>query len=100
MAHHLFGTVLTPHGIASNNRGENAGNVTTLQKVIKDDGLFTTVSAEAIRYAIREAFTEAGKTVNRRIASDGASGGTRSLRIGSRTWTTTCWASCCRTRRP
>ena len=72
MAHHLFGTVLTPHGIASNNRGENAGNVTTLQKVIKDDGLFTTVSAEAIRYAIREAFTEAGKTVNRRIASDGS----------------------------
>ena len=72
MAHHLFGTVLTPHGIASNNRGENAGNVTTLQKVIKDDGLFTTVSAEAIRYAIREAFTEAGKTVNRRIGSDGS----------------------------
>ena len=46
--------------------------MTTLQKVIKDDGLFTTVSAEAIRYAIREAFTEAGKTVNRRIGSDGS----------------------------
>ena len=72
MAHHLFGTVLTPHGIASNNRGESAGNVTTLQKVIKDDGLFTTVSAEAIRYAIREAFTEAGKNVNRRITSGGS----------------------------
>lgn len=72
MAHHLFGTILTPHGIASNNRGESAGNVTTLQKVIKDDGLFTTVSAEAIRYAIREAFTEAGKVVNRRIGSGGS----------------------------
>ncbi len=72
MAHHLFGTVLTPHGIASNNRGESAGNVTTLQKVIKDDGLFTTVSAEAIRYAIREAFTEADKVVNRRITADGS----------------------------
>lgn len=72
MAHHLFGTVLTPHGIASNNRGESAGNVTTLQKVIKDDGLFTTVSAEAIRYAIREAFTDAGKAINRRITSDGS----------------------------
>ncbi len=72
MAHHLFGTVLTPHGIASNNRGESAGNVTTLQKVIKDDGLFTTVSAEAIRYAIREAFTEGGKVVNRRITSGGS----------------------------
>ena len=72
MAHHLFGTVLTPHGIASNNRGESAGNVTTLQKVIKDDGLFTTVSAEAIRYAIREAFTDAGKVLNRRITSDGS----------------------------
>lgn len=71
MAHHLFGTVLTPHGIASNNRGESAGNVTTLQKVIKDDGLFTTVSAEAIRYAIREAFTDdPDKEINRRITSD------------------------------
>lgn len=72
MAHHLYGTVLTPQGIASNNRGESAGNVTTLQKIIKDDGLFTTVSAEAIRYAIREAFTEAGKVVNRQVASDGS----------------------------
>ena len=72
MAHHLFGTVLTLHGIASNNRGESAGNVTTLQKVIKDDGLFTTVSAEAIRYAIREAFTDAGKKINRQITPDGS----------------------------
>ncbi len=72
MAHHLFGTVLTPHGIASNNRGESAGNVTTLQKVIKDDGLFTTVSAEAIRYAIREALADAGKDVNRRITDGGS----------------------------
>ena len=72
MARHLFGTILTPHGIASNNRGEAAGNVATLQKVIKDDGLFTTVSAEAIRYAIREAFTEAGKDVNRKITSGGS----------------------------
>lgn len=72
MAHHLFGTILTPHGIASNNRGEAAGNHATLQKVIKDDGLFTTVSGEAIRYAIREAFTEAGKGVNRKITSDGS----------------------------
>ena len=72
MAHHLFGTVLTPQGIASNNRGENAGNVTTLQKVIKDDGLFTTVSAEAIRYALREAFTTAGKPINRSVSADGS----------------------------
>lgn len=72
MARHLFGTVLTPHGIASNNRGESAGNVATLQKVIKDDGLFTTVSAEAIRYAIREAFTEVGRDLNRRITASGS----------------------------
>ncbi len=72
MTRHLFGTVLTPHGIASNNRGESAGNVTTLQKVIKDDGLFTTVSAEAIRYAIREAFSTAGRDVNRKITAKGS----------------------------
>ncbi|MBA3313417.1 MAG: type I-B CRISPR-associated protein Cas7/Cst2/DevR [Planctomycetaceae bacterium] len=55
MTLHLFGTILTHRGIASNNRGEvEAGTVSTLQKVIRYGELYSTVSGEAIRYALRE----------------------------------------------
>ena len=53
MSKHLFGIVLTPHGIAANNRGETEGNITTLQKILWQGQQHTTVSAEAIRWAIR-----------------------------------------------
>src|SRR5271157_6567020 len=54
MTWHMFGTVLTPKAVAANNRGENEGSVSTLQKIIRDGEVYTTVSSEAIRYALRE----------------------------------------------
>ena len=56
MTMHLFGTLLTPQAVASNNRGESEGNVATRQKVIRNGDLYSTVSSEAVRYAIREAW--------------------------------------------
>jgi CRISPR-associated protein Cst2 len=53
MSKHLFGLVVTHHGTAANNRGETEGNITTLQKILWKGDVHTTVSAEAIRYAIR-----------------------------------------------
>lgn len=53
MSKHLYGLVLTPHGTAANNRAENEGNITTLQKILWNGEVHTTVSAEAIRWAIR-----------------------------------------------
>lgn len=53
MTRHLFGSILTSHGTAANNRGENEGNITTLQKILWRGETHTTVSAEAIRWAMR-----------------------------------------------
>lgn len=53
MSKHLFGLVVTPHGTAANNRGETEGNITTLQKILWNGEVHTTVSAEAIRFSIR-----------------------------------------------
>jgi CRISPR-associated protein Cst2 len=54
MSKHLFGLVVTPYGTAANNRGETiAPATTTLQKIIWNGDVHTTVSAEAIRWAIR-----------------------------------------------
>ena len=53
MSKHLFGLVVTPYGTAGNNRGESEGNITTLQKILWNGEIHTTVSAEAIRFAIR-----------------------------------------------
>jgi CRISPR-associated protein Cst2 len=53
MTFHLFGNILTNYGTAANNRGENEGNITTLQKILWQDEVHTTVSAEAIRWALR-----------------------------------------------
>ncbi len=53
MTKHIHGTIVTQYGVAANNRGENEGNVTTLQKLIWKGQTHTTVSAEAIRYALR-----------------------------------------------
>ena len=70
--HYLFGTVLTGEAVAANNRGENLGNTTTLQKVFHHDELHTSVSAEAIRFALRYRFQLQGLSVNR--SYDGALG--------------------------
>ncbi|OPG17664.1 DevR family CRISPR-associated autoregulator [Ferroacidibacillus organovorans] len=53
MSLHIHGTVVTQYGVAANNRGETEGNTTTLQKILWHGLNHTTVSAEAIRYAIR-----------------------------------------------
>ena len=68
MSKHLFGLIVTPYGTAANNRGETEGNVTTLQKMLWKGEVCTTVSAEAIRWAIRYYFqkTLGRDSVNRR----------------------------------
>ena len=52
---YCFISILTPFGIASNNRGEGDGsNTSTLQKITMNGQEHTTVSSEAIRWAYRE----------------------------------------------
>lgn len=53
MAFHLFGNILTNYSAAANNRGENEGNITTLQKLLWHGEIHTMISAEAIRWALR-----------------------------------------------
>ena len=62
---HLFGNVLTNYGTAANNRGENEGNITTLQKLFWKGKIHSTVSAEAIRWALRYYWQSNGHEVNR-----------------------------------
>ena len=66
MTTHIFGMALTHEGTFSNNRGENEGNTNTLQKVIRNGDLFSTVSAESIRYALRDGWQQGGETLNRK----------------------------------
>lgn len=66
MSKHLFGIICTHHGTAANNRGETEGNITTLQKLLWENEVHTTVSAEAIRWAIRYFWQLTGRPVNRR----------------------------------
>jgi CRISPR-associated protein Cst2 len=70
MSKHLFGLIATPYGIAANNRGENDGNITTLQKLLWNGEVHTTVSAEAIRWAIRYYWQRKGLPVNREWLED------------------------------
>lgn len=53
MSLHVFGAILTHFGTAANNRGLTEGNITTLQKLVWQGHVHTTVSAEAIRFALR-----------------------------------------------
>jgi len=62
---YLYGTVLTAEAVAANNRGDNIGNTTTLQKVFHQDDLHTSVSAESIRFALRYRFQLENLKVNR-----------------------------------
>lgn len=67
MSTHVFGAIATHHGIAANNRGETDGNVTTLQKILWHGQVHTTVSAEAIRFALRRLLADAEKSGTNRM---------------------------------
>ena len=55
MTKHIFATIVTPTAVAANNRGEGDGStLSTLQKVTRGNDQYTTVSADAIRWAYRE----------------------------------------------
>jgi CRISPR-associated protein Cst2 len=63
---HIHATILTAHAVAANNRGLTEGNITTLQKLVWGTGhTHTTVSAESIRFALRQRFQEAKEELNR-----------------------------------
>lgn len=64
MSLHVFANVVTPFGTAANNRAETEGNITTLQKILWMGQTHSTVSAEAIRFALRRrlAMAEPAKT--------------------------------------
>lgn len=72
MSKHLFATIVTPTAVAANNRGEGDGStLSTLQKITRGHDQYTTVSAEAIRWGLREYFQNANKSdVNRTFDSD------------------------------
>lgn len=53
MSTHIFTNLVTPYGTAANNRAETEGNITTLQKLIWHGQTHSTVSAEAVRFALR-----------------------------------------------
>ena len=54
MSLHVFANIVTPFGTAANNRGDSEGtNFTPLQKLLWLGETHTTVSAEAIRFALR-----------------------------------------------
>lgn len=53
MSLHVFAAIVTATGTAANNRGLTEGNITTLQKLVWNGQVHTTVSAESIRFALR-----------------------------------------------
>lgn len=59
MSLHIFANIVTAFGTAANNRGETEGNITTLQKLIWHGQVHSTVSAEAIRFALRRLLAKA-----------------------------------------
>ena len=67
MTTHIFGMILTQEGTFSNNRGEGEGTTANLQKVFRDGDQWSTVSAEAIRYALRESWQQNGEKLNRKM---------------------------------
>jgi CRISPR-associated protein Cst2 len=62
MSLHVFANFVTPFGTAANNRAETEGNITTLQKLLWQGETHSTVSAEAIRFALRRRFGAAEQT--------------------------------------
>ena len=72
MTKHFFATIVTPTAVAANNRGEGDGStLSTLQKITRGSDQYTTVSAEAIRWAYREYFqAQFPETTNRTFDPD------------------------------
>lgn len=62
MSLHVFANFVTPFGTAANNRAETEGNITTLQKLLWQGETHSTVSAEAIRFALRRRLGGSEKT--------------------------------------
>jgi len=58
MSLHIFANIVTPFGTAANNRAETEGNITTLQKILWMGKSHSTVSAEAIRFALRKSLAD------------------------------------------
>ena len=54
MSLHIFANIVTPFGAAANNRGESEGIIATMQKLVWQGQIHSTVSAEAIRFALRQ----------------------------------------------
>ena len=65
MSTYIHGNIITNYGIASNNHGETEGNTSTLQKIEWQGETHTTVSSEAIRFALRRRLNDLGYTCNR-----------------------------------
>jgi CRISPR-associated protein Cst2 len=72
MTQHFFANIVTPTAVAANNRGEGDGStLSTLQKITRGIDQYTTVSAEAIRWAYREYFQHHhGEETNRSFDPD------------------------------
>lgn len=62
MSLHVFANFVTPFGTAANNRAETEGNISTLQKLLWMGDTHSTVSAEAIRFALRRRLAGDEKT--------------------------------------
>jgi CRISPR-associated protein Cst2 len=62
MSLHVFANFVTAYGTAANNRAETEGNITTLQKLLWMGETHSTVSAEAIRFALRRRLAESDST--------------------------------------
>ncbi len=67
MTLHVFANIVTAFGTAANNRAETEGNITTLQKLIWQGQVHSTVSAEAIRFALRQLLAETEEEGTNRI---------------------------------
>ncbi len=72
MSMHVFATIVTSTAVAANNRGEGDGStLSTLQKITRGNDQYTTVSAEAIRWGLREYLQNLDPTkVNRTFDPD------------------------------
>jgi CRISPR-associated protein Cst2 len=71
MSLHVFANFVTPFGTAANNRAETEGNITTLQKLVWMGETHSSVSAEAIRFALRRRLGSAEERgTNRRWDED------------------------------
>lgn len=75
MALHVYGAIVTANGTAANNRGLTEGNITSLQKLVWNGQVHTSVSAEAIRFAVRRRFGDAGEKLNRTYDDETRSNG-------------------------